>query len=146
MNYYEDLQSNQYRWSTISNDFGKYTAEIYKLKTSKNWVRFDLYKTITFSKRRLAKAWCLKHVRKAKARQEMVFAGRAQRKQALIDAKPKYSKEDLKFQKAQKNIIRLKANIKRADTKLKTLTTRKHTYEKKIKENQRQIEKLAGLL
>ena len=146
MKYYEDLYNNEYRWSTAPNDIGKYVAEMYKYSYSHGWGRMILSKKITFSKRRLAKAWCLKHVRVAKARQEIVLAGRAQRKQARIDAKPKYSKLELKLQKAKKEIERLEANIKRADIKLKTLNTRRKTYVKKISSNLRHTIKLRELI
>ena len=146
MSYYEDLYGNQYRWTTSPDENGKYIAKIYKLKKDHGFHCFKLHKRIVFSKRRLVKAWCLKHVREAKTRQEKVLNDRLKRKQDRINAKPKYSRDEIKFQKTKKDIVRLETNIKRANTKIKTLATRKHTYEKKIKVNLRRIEKLAGLV
>jgi uncharacterized protein HemX len=91
----------------------------------------------------MAKSWCLKHVRKAKARQEIVLNARADRKQARIDAKPVYSKDELRIQEAQKKIDNYNKLISKADTKIKTASTRRKTYEKKIKVMQKRIDRVS---
>lgn len=144
--YYRDITGNEYRWSIQPESNGKYYATIFKLYLSGNRCWFNKGKERTFKLRRMAKSWCLKHVREAKKRQQKTLDNRATRKQERDALKPVYTKQDLKFQDAQKNIKRLKANIKRADSKIKSLTTRRHTYEKQIKVNQRRIEKMVGLL
>jgi len=145
MRYYEDLYGNQYRWATIP-EGGKYTSAIYKFKTDRFYGRFILTKKRIFSKRRMAKAWCLKHVRRAKTRQQVVLDAREKRKEDRLELLPKFTKAELKLQKIEKEVERLNNNIKRADKKMKSLTTRKKTYEKKIKVSTRQIKKLAELL
>ncbi len=138
--YFEDLYGNQYRWATEPNEVGKYTAAIYK--TSNKWGRFVLSQQRIFSKRRMAKAFCLKNVQRAKLHQQVVIKAKYKRKEERLALIPKLSKLQLKLKKSQKRVERLKANIKRADTKIKTLTTRRKTYEKKIKVNLRQINKM----
>ena len=144
--YYEDLYNNQYRWNIEKNELGYYHCGVYKYNDINNWVTYRMGKHRLFRKKYMAKAWCLKLYHKAVSRQKEVISAREERKQTRLDSLPKYTKEDIKFQDAQKNIERLKANIKRADTKMKTLTTRRHTYEKQIKVNQRRIEKLVGIV
>ena len=90
----------------------------------------------------MAKSWCLKHVRSARARQEIVLDARADRKQARLDAKPTYTKDELRVREAQDKIDNYNRLITRANTKLKIISTRKSTYEKKIRVMQKRIDKV----
>ncbi len=139
--FYEDLYNHQYRWSTERSDTdGKFVACIYKLKSDGFYSRYTLSKEMRFNKRKTAKAWCNKNHAKAVARQRIVINDREKRKKERIALKPVYTKLELKQQKAQKDVERLKKNIARADTKMKTLTTRKKTYEKKVKQLMRKLD------
>lgn len=141
MSYYEDLYGNQYRWATKPDYNGKYEAEIYKLKKGNNYNRyyFQITNRRIFSRRRMAKAWCLKHVRKAKARQQIVIDGREVRRQERLDAKPKYSKLQLEILKLQKEVDNHRRSLIKGDTKIKTLTTRRNTLVKTIKSKRKLI-------
>jgi len=139
--YYEDLYNNQYRWSTHKQDDGKFTATYLKYYSSRGWGHLKVMKVRSFVKRRTAKAWCLKQVRKAKAHQKIVLDARAKRKQQRRDAKPKYTKSETAIQESKKQIEHYNKLIAKADTKIKTANTRKRTYLKRIKYYQRRIEK-----
>ena len=45
--YFEDLYNNEYRWSTVANDTGKYVAEMYKYSHSRGWGRMVLARTFS---------------------------------------------------------------------------------------------------
>jgi len=104
--YFEDLYNNEYRWSIQTNEDGYYTCGMYKYsdKGRLGWAHYKQTKSRKFRKRNMAKSWCLKHVRKARARQEIVLNARADRKQARIDAKPTYTKDELRVREAQEKI------------------------------------------
>ncbi len=140
--YFEDLNNNEYRWSIQTNDDGYYSCGMYKYKSTNMWGSYTLTKSRLFRKRNMAKSWCLKHVRKARARQEIVFSARAERKQLRIDAKPTYTKNELKVQEAQKQVMHYRVLKAKADSKIKSLNTRKITYQKKINKLQKRIEKV----
>ena len=141
--YYEDLYNNQYRWSTQKSETdGKFVACLYKYKGTHDSGWFTLIKERRFNQRKTAKAWCFKNSRKATEHQRVVLRARENRKEQRIALKPVFTKEELKLQRYEDFVERLKKNIARADTKMKTLTTRKKTYEKKIKTTLRQIERM----
>jgi chromosome segregation ATPase len=144
--YFEDLNNNQYRWTLDRDSNNYYLGVVYKYKSQNNWGRWTSTKSRLFRKKKDAKAWCLKLVRRARGRQEVVLTDRAIRKEEREALKPILTKAQIKLAKFQKDIERLNANIKRADSKLKGLTTRKTTYEKKIKKNYKEIRKLEALL
>jgi len=140
--YFADLNNNEYRWSIQTNDDGYYTCRLYKFKTNNMWGSYTLVKSMQFRKRNMAKSWCLKLVRKARARQEIVLNARAERKQTRLDAKPTYTKDELRVREAQDKIDNYNRLITRANTKLKIISTRKSTYEKKIRVMQKRIDKV----
>lgn len=140
--YFEDLYNNEYRWSIQTDEDGYYSATIYKYKSDNGWARYNKGKQRLFRKRNMAKSWCLKHVRKAKARQEIVLNARAERKQARIDAKPVYTKDQLRVQEAKDKIDNYNKLISKASTKMKTLATRIKTYQKKTRVMQKRIDKV----
>ena len=132
--YYEDLYHNEYRWGTQRSETdGKFVACIYKYKSIADFTKFALDKERRFNQRQMAKAWCLKNSRKAIAHQRVVLNSREERKAERKGLLPVYTKLELRRQKVEKDMVRLKKNIARADTKMKSLTTRKKIYQKKIK-------------
>ncbi len=137
--YYGDLYGNEYRWTTHPQEDEKFKATILKVKTSDGWLRFIKTKERYFVKRKTAKAWCLKHVRKANVHQKIVLDTRAKRKQQRLDAKPKYTKSEIAKQEAEKHITHYNKLVAKADTKIKAANTRKKTYLKRIKYYQKRI-------
>ena len=140
--YYSDLYSNQYRWSTEKSVDGWFNAQILKFKISNGWGKHIISKERNFRKRKDAKAWCWNNYIKATEHQRIVLGSRADRKAEREALKPVFTKLEIKMAKSKKEVERLRANIKRANTKIKGLSTRKNTYEKKIKKNLRDIEKM----
>ena len=139
--YFEDLNNNEYRWSIQTNDDGYYSCGMYKYSSSNGWARYRQTKSRLFRKRNMAKSWCLKHVRSARARQEIVLNSRAERKQVRLDAKPTYTKLELDIMKIRKDSKHIYNLTKKIDTKIRGLTTRKETYEKKLCRLQKTFER-----
>ena len=131
--YYEDLYDNEYRWTTHKQDDGKFKATTLKAKTSGNWLRYTKTKERSFVKRKTAKSWCLKHCQKAKKHQRIVLDARTQRKQQRLDAKPKLTSTEVSIKNAKDKIQHYETLQVKCDKKIKTLQTRKKTYQKKIK-------------
>ena len=131
--YYEDLNLNQYRWTTHKQSDGKYHASYMKATQHRYNLSYKKLKTISFKRKRLAIAWCLKRYLKANERQHNVIKARAIRKKARLDSIPKQTKSQYADEKL-KHYQGLKKNLqKKIDTKIKTLKTRMKTYDKKIK-------------
>ena len=141
--YYADLYGNEYRWYTHKQKDNKFKAIIKIVKTKGGWLRFTTKKERSFIKRKTAKAWCLKYYMKAKEHQKIVLQGRADRKQARLDAKPKLSKNDKSRIYSEEKITHYEKLQAKCDTKIKTLTTRKKTYQKRIRYHKKRIETLA---
>ena len=140
--YYEDMYGNEYRWTTHKQEDGKFETTFLKYVRTKNWGHLKVLKVKSFRKRKTAKSWCLKHVRKAKAHQKIVLDARAERKQVRLDAKPKYTKSEVAVQEAKGKIQHYNDLQKKCDRKIKTLETRKKTYKKKTKYYQGRVDKL----
>lgn len=140
--YFEDSYNNQYRWTTHKQEDGKFHATILNYKSKNMWATYKKVKSRYFRKRKDAKSYCLKACRKATAHQDKVIRARYERKKERLDAKPVYSKDQLRVQEAKRKINNYKKLISKADTKMKTLTTRRKTYVKKIKVMQKRIDKV----
>ncbi len=147
--YYTDYYGNQYRWNTFKQEDGKFHAMIYKYIKPKRTAferRFGcggyhkMAKMRFFARRNSAKNYCLKQVQKAKAHQKVVISNREQKKQERLDAKPKLTKDEVSENKSIQMIEHLKRLQARCDTKIKTMTTRKKTYEKKIKYHMKRLQ------
>ena len=139
--YFEDLYGNQYRWTIYKQDDDKFHAIIMKAVRRDNWVTFRKSKERAFTKRKTAKNYCIKAYHKAKNHQKIVLDTRANRKQERLDAKPKFTKEELNKQKTEKDISHYNKMIAKTDTKIKSLTTRRKTYERRIKVLERRWQK-----
>ena len=141
--YYTDLYGNRYSWTTHKQEDGKFKGTIKKANHKrKGWLSFNVVKEKSFVKRKSAKSWCLKNMLKAREHQKIVLNARTKRKQDKIDAKPKLNKVQKLIQVQQKKIDHYKKLQSKADTKIKALTTRKKTYEKKINYHTKRIVKL----
>ena len=136
--YYEDLNLNQYSWTTHRQQDGKFHISFKKfVKGYRTYVgTYKVVKRRSFSKKKTAIAYCLKAYLKAKTRQQKVLEGRAKRKQLRLDLKPKLSSKQKSLQLAQdkrKHYEKLQKNLnKKIDKQIKTLKTRIRTYQKKI--------------
>lgn len=130
--YYEDLNLNQYRWTTHRQSDGKFHAFYMRAIQNKYNLSYKQLKTISFKKKRLAIAWCLKRYLKAKERQHNVINARAIRKKARLDSIPKQTKSQFAIEK-RKHYEKLQKDLnKKIDKQIKTLKTRCRTYQKKI--------------
>lgn len=139
--YFEDLYGNHYIWFTHKQNDGKWHAVIKKANRSKRkgWLFYDTVKTRYFAKRKTAKQFCLDSCLKASKHQRKVINDRELRKQAKIDAQPKLTKDEKYTKDAKAKIAHYEKLIAKADTKIKSLVTRKKTYSKRIKYYQKQI-------
>ena len=140
--YYEDLYNNQYRWYTHKQNDGKFKAVIVNAKIKHGWLYYTTKKSRSFVRRRTAKSWCLKYYMKASEHQKIVIHKRAERKQARLDAKPKLTKNDKSRVYNEEKITHYEKLQAKCDTKIKTLTTRKKTYQKRIRYHKKRIEVL----
>ena len=143
--YFEDSYNNQYRYTTHRQEDGKFHATILKYRSKNMWATYTKIKSRYFRKRKDAKSYCIKACRKATIHQDIVIRARYERKKERLDAKPVYSKDQLRVQEAQRNINNYKKLISKANTKMKTLTTRIKTYQKKTRVMQKRIDKV-GLI
>jgi len=150
--YYEDLNGNQYRWTTHKQSDGKFNAKILKLKKyGRNSHSLIPTKVRNFSKKKSAIAWLLKAYLKAKERQQKVLEGRAKRKQVRLDLKPK-GKEKSKIEAKEKlahftelswNIVRQRKDLEKKHKKqLRSLGTRMINYNKKVKYYRKRVDQL----
>jgi len=160
--YYEDLYGNQYRWSTKKQNDGKFHINFFKLK-KRTYAKLSsdyelvLIKERSFKQRKTAKAYCLKAYRKAKQKQSPIVKKRNEKMQERLALKSKHEAEVLERRKErlreakekrdslkpkgrEKAKIEAKAKkehllklIKKTDTKIKSLTTRRKKYLKKLK-------------
>ncbi|KKM74810.1 hypothetical protein LCGC14_1396550 [marine sediment metagenome] len=139
--YYEDMYGNQYRWTTHRQKDGKFHATLKKANTTRRrgWLFYETKKEKAFVKRKTAKSWCLKYVQKAKEHQAIVINAREARKQARLDAMPKFTKKETAIKEAEKKIQHLKKLQAKSDSKIKALITRKRTHQKKIKYHEKRI-------
>ena len=150
--YYEDLNGNQYRWTTHKQSDGKFNAKILKLKKyGRGSHSLIPSKVRNFSKKKSAIAYCLKAYLKAVARQKIVQKGRAERKQIRLDLKPKgieksriEAKEKLDhFRKLSWNVVKQRKDLEKKHKKqLRSLGTRMINYNKKVKYYKKRVEQL----
>lgn len=138
--YYEDLSGNQYRYTTHRQEDGKFHASIHRYYSGKRF--YKKTKERAFTKKKLAIAWCVKAYSKARERQEQVRNARAIRKKQRDDLKPKGKTKSKLI--AQNKIKHYKGLQKKIDRKIKSLTTRRKNYDKKIKYYQKR-ELLLGI-
>jgi hypothetical protein len=132
-NYYVDRYGHRYLWTTHRQDDGKFHCRIAKRKKGKfkkTSYYFTTTKKMSFVKRNTAKSWCLKNCNKACERQSEVLGRRAEAKEKRAEAKKAINTKNVIIEKKIKHFKQLQA---KADTKIKSLTTRKKTYQKKIK-------------
>ncbi len=127
--YYEDLSGNQYRYTTHRQEDGKFHASIYRYFSGKRL--YKKTKERAFAKKKLAIAWCVKAYSKARERQEQVQNARAIRKKQRDDLKPKGKTKSRLL--AESKIKHYEGLQKKIDRKIKSLTTRRKSYAKKIK-------------
>lgn len=140
--YYQDAYNNEYRWTTHRQDDGKFHATYLKYSHSRGWGKLKVKKVRFFVKRNSAKKWCLKRMLIAKEHQVEVIKRRFERKQARLDAKPKYTKEESGMIHAKKKIEHYRKLQAKAESKIKALKTRQRTYEKRINYHKKRVEKL----
>ncbi len=151
--YYEDLNGNQYRWTTHKQLDNKFHARILKLKKNKTWNRYQLHtvKERAFAKKKTAIAWLLRACIKAKKRQQEVLDGRNKRKQARLDLKPKGKEKSkieakeklLHFRKLSWNVDKQRKDLEKKHKKqLRSLGTRQINYNKKVKYYKKRVEDL----
>ncbi len=151
--YYEDLNLNQYMWTTHKQSDGKFHI-IFKKFVRGYRTYSGTYKVVkrrSFNKKKTAIAYCLKAYLKAKERQQKVLEGRAKRKQARLDLKPK-GKEKSKIEAKEKlahftelswNIVRQRKDLEKKHKKqLRSLGTRMINYNKKVKYYRKRVEQL----
>lgn len=151
--YFEDHFNNQYRWSTVRQADGKFHVEFMKHKIVQGWETFEKTKSRSFKLRKKAKEYCVIACRKAKAKQKPILEKRNKKWYEQAKAKAKRQAEVLerrKEAKAKRDSLKPKGRekakieakkkrddliklIKKADTKIKSLTTRKKRYLKKLK-------------
>jgi len=120
-----DRNGNKYGYYVGRNEDQKFQARIYNRKG-------DLKKERIFSKRHMAKKWAYEKFRKANNHQAVVILDRQKRKEQREAEKPKLSKEEFGLLHAMKKkhhyeILEIKCN-----RKIKSLNTRKKTYQKRI--------------
>lgn len=138
--YYDDEYGNQYRYSVQRQSDGKFHAVYMKL--IKGYPYYRLIKTVRYTKKKTAMKWCLNKRNKAKEHQIEVLKNRSKRKEEREKAKPKLSKEETTMIKAMKEVTHFQKLVKKCDTKIRSATTRKKTYQKKIKYYSKKVTKI----
>ncbi len=155
--FYRDLNGNQYRWYVQKQSDGKFHAEIIKVRSGA--------KTITriSKKKKNVIQWCKTNYRKANTKQipehklrnlksklkekDLALARKLlqeQKRELKESRKPKFTKEETNLLTSLKQKDHYVKLVKKCNTKIKSMTTRKKTYEKKIKHYTRKYEKILG--
>ena len=149
--YYEDLVGNEYRWTTKRQPDGKFHITFLKFNSSN--YELKVVKERKFAKKKLAIAYCQQACNKAKIKQRPILQKRSERNAEKYKVKQKLHEEALERRKEakekrdslkpkgrEKAKIEAKAKkehliklIKKTDTKLKSLATRRKKYIKKLK-------------
>jgi hypothetical protein len=133
--FYEDHYGNQYSYFVVRQSDGKFHAKISNTRSGKiRWRKF--------SKRNMAKQWCIDNCNKAKAKQLKAIAETKAKKELKQKQKRIVPKEEKKLIEAMKKISHYETLVKKCNTKIKTMTTRSKTYQKKIKKYNKQVEKI----
>lgn len=154
MRYYQDLNLNQYKYSTHRQEDNKFLVKFLKAHHKGSWITYTETKRRSFSKKKTAIAYCLKAYLKARTRQEEVLKRRAVKKKARLDLKPKgidksriEAKERLAhFRKLSINVDKKRKEAEKKHKKqLRSLATRQKNYRKKAKYYQKRVEKLGDL-
>jgi len=156
--FYQDLNGNQYRWYVQKQPDGKFHAKIIKVRSGA--------KTITriSTKKKNVIKWCKTNYRKENSKQIVEHRLRneksvikkikqdemkEQKRELKESRKPKFTKEETKLLTSLKQkdhfgklVKKCDKSIKLHQLQIKSLTTRKKTYEKKIKHYTRKYEKI----